>query len=129
MLGTVKQQNEIFSQIVSMLDKEQKNTIIRAVGIHALRRIYSNSSNNNEATLFINSLWKKCKDTFDIQPYQTIDIKDLLLEDELGSGTFGSVKKGIWNSMTGKKPVAVKLIKENQAFDLSDLRGEVKILK
>lgn len=112
-----------------MLSKEQKNSIIRTIGICSLREIYANSSpNSGESTLLINNLWKRCKETFDIQPYRIIDIKDLYLEEELGSGTFGCVKKGIWNSFRGKIPVAVKIIQENsQMFDMSDLRGEVCI--
>lgn len=74
----------------------------------------------------INKLWNECRQSFDIQPYDIIEDCELDLDDFLGSGTFGSVKRGIWNSSSGPIPVAVKVIQENtQMFDLSDLRGEV----
>lgn len=75
----------------------------------------------------VNKLWNECKHSFDIQPYNIIDEDELELENILGSGTFGCVKNGIWNSASGPLSVAVKIIQENTLmFDLSDLRGEVK---
>ena len=45
---------------------------------------------------------------------------------QLGRGTFGCVKQGSWVSKGGSMPVAIKVIQDNsEAFDLSDLRGEV----
>ena len=76
----------------------------------------------------INKLWKQCKSSFEIQPYNVIPIESLSLEEnELGRGTFGCVKKGTWINAAGEKiTVAVKIIQENTlVFDLGDLRSEV----
>jgi len=77
----------------------------------------------------INRLWKECKKSFKIQPYNIIDISELSIREDIGRGSFGGVKKAIWNSPDGPIPVALKVIQENsQLFDLSDLRGEVRFV-
>lgn len=37
--------------------------------------------------------------------------KDLVLEDKLGQGNFGSVQKGTYKHLSGPIPVAVKVLK------------------
>lgn len=115
---------EILHKISSLLNKYQTDPLKRLIGLESLQKIYKSNSGSFD---IINRLWKTCKESFEIQPYNIIDIKELTLSKiELGHGTFGSVQTGIWNSPNGKIPVAVKIIQENsQMFDLSDLRGEV----
>ena len=112
----------ILDQMTCLLTKEQQNFEKRRIGLDALQRIYKSASFD-----IINRLWKKCKSSFDIQPYNIINIRELSInKTKLGSGTFGSVQTGTWHSPTGDIPVAVKIIQENsEMFDLSDLRGEV----
>ena len=104
-----------------MLSRDQADPQKRRLGLWALRAIYK----MGEVGL-INRMWKACKSSFDIQPYNTIDIASLSLTAELGSGTFGTVREGTWQQPDGtSRKVAVKFIQENtQMFDLSDLRGE-----
>ena len=111
----------MLNQITNLLSKDQKDLFQRKLGLETLRRLYKTGYSN-----LINRLWKTCKESFSIQPFNIIDIKELTMGTDIGSGTFGSVKRAYWNSSNGSIPVAVKVIQENnQAFDLSDLRGEV----
>lgn len=124
MASNLEKKEEILNKLTLLLNKNQTNNEKRIIALESLQKIYKSQSGSFN---IINRLWKACKNSFDIQPYHVIDIKDLTLNRvELGSGTFGCVQTGIWNSPNGKIPVAVKTIQENtQAFDLSDLRGEV----
>ena len=113
------------NEITQYLTKEQKNPEQRKFGLACLRGIYSHGDVD-----IINRLWKECKNSFEVQPYSIIDIESLSLEDnELGRGTFGCVKKGTYQKISGETiPVAVKIIQENNlVFDLCDLRSEVNL--
>lgn len=115
------EQQKIFSQILNLISQRQKDIDKREIGLECLRKIYAYGH-----TDIINNLWKECKNSFEIQPYNIIDVRELSLKKELGSGTFGCVKSGLWKNNGKMLPVAVKVIQDNsQAFDLSDLRGEV----
>lgn len=119
--GHVKER--VMQRIEASLARKQTNVQIRLAALALLRAIHK-----KDFTL-VNLLWKRCKSTFEIQPYNEIPREDLQLGEEIGSGSFGKVYKGYWQpkriSNQTAVPVAVKIIPENsQLFDLDDLRGE-----
>ena len=121
-----EEKSRILGEIVKHLGREDKDGM-REFALSCLRGIYSSGDVG-----IINRLWKECKSSFEIQPYNIIPIQSLTLNDdnnELGRGTFGCVKKGIYKKPNGDDmAVAVKIIPENSLiFDLSDLRSEVFI--
>ncbi|KAK1800221.1 hypothetical protein P4O66_000268 [Electrophorus voltai] len=62
----------------------------------------------------------------------TVDRKDLYLEDgELGSGNFGTVLKGIYNMRKNQKPVAVKILKneENNVAVKEEMLREAQVMQ
>lgn len=90
--------------------------------------ILSNLRNNIQIgdAAAVNELWNTCKSSWDLQPYRNIAFSELELGDKLGSGSFGTVMKGVWNrGLADKLTVAVKLIPETFQFDILDLRSEV----
>lgn len=110
-------------RIEASLARKQPNVEVRLAALALLRAIHK-----KDFTL-VNLLWKRCKSTFEIQPYNEIPREDLQLGEEIGSGSFGKVYKGYWQpkriSNQTAVQVAVKIIPENsQLFDLDDLRGE-----
>src|SRR3990167_8641443 len=120
-----EEKTDVLRSITTHLSKDQADYEERRFGIACVRGIYSSGDSE-----FINRLWKECKNSFEVQPYNIIKIENLLLEDnELGRGTFGCVKKGMYVMPSGESiPVAVKIIQENNlVFDLCDLRSEVNI--
>jgi hypothetical protein len=59
-----------------------------------------------------------CKNSFEVQPYNVIKIESLELDEkEIGRGTFGCVKKGIYSKSSCERiSVAVKIIQETISF-------------
>ncbi|XP_035263543.1 non-receptor tyrosine-protein kinase TNK1 [Anguilla anguilla] len=63
-------------------------------------------------------------------PTCLIQDTDLLLGEKLGSGSFGVVLKGVWQTPTGRVlPVAVKSLRSRQTDSLTDFLQEVNTMQ
>uniref|UniRef100_UPI003AAA2216 tyrosine-protein kinase SYK isoform X2 n=1 Tax=Centroberyx gerrardi TaxID=166262 RepID=UPI003AAA2216 len=77
-------------------------------------RVLNNQAANNEAMPMDTEVYESPYADPDELRSSTVDRGHLFLEDgELGSGNFGTVMKGIYKMRKTEKPVAVKILKNN----------------